>query len=160
MKNGSMQFKGTRLAFAALSALTSVSAVFGARTSNAEPGLNQTPPLASCTGCVKRASSVHVVETQSTQYGTEALDRAFSKKLTECYRKAGWAPEREKQLDYLVGYDATSGRVTEIKGAMFGTQPSAELLGCVRKALIGVAIGKVRKDREVHGFSMTVIAAL
>jgi hypothetical protein len=78
----------------------------------------------------------------------EHIDRRFSGRLPGCYPRAGRYAGQEKQLDYLVAYAATSGHVTGVKGAMFGRQPNAELLGCVNEELTGAETGKVRKDPE------------
>ena len=120
--------------------------------------LDANTSLAECAGCKHTASSVKVIDVQSTYYNAEHINKAFSGKLHECYKKAGWNPGEEKQLDYLVAYNATEGKVTSIKGAMFGRQANHDLLACIDKSLTGVDIGKVRKDPEVHGFAMTVRA--
>ncbi len=131
----------------------------GARSGEAsarEAPAPRPPAVSECSGCKHSAASVKVIDVQSTFYKAEHINRLFSGKLTECYRKAGFHPSDEKQLDYLVGYHATTGRVTSIKGAMFGRAANPDLLACVRKELVGLEIGKVRKDSEVVGFSMTV----
>ena len=119
-------------------------------------GLAAHTSRAECAGCKHDAAAVHVVGIESTYYTREHIDERFSGKLRECYRRAGWHPGEEKQLDYLVAYDAETGRVTNVKGSMFGRQANPDLLHCLDKELTGVEIGKVRKDREVHGFAMTV----
>ena len=154
-------------AVALMSAVVALSLGLGARTSEARevdakttgstPASPSTPP-AECSGCTHTAGSVKVIDVQSTFYNAGHINRVFSGRLTECYRKAGWHPNEEKQLDYLVGYNATTGRVTSIKGAMFGRAANPDLLACVRKELVELEIGKVRKDSEVVGFSMTVRA--
>lgn len=149
----SMKATAAVFAFTSLTAATSSSA---APPSQASAGASPAPPVTECTGCRHDAADVEVVDVQSTYYTREHINKKFSGKLLACYNRAGWHAGEEHTLDYLVAYDAASGKVTSIKGSMFGKQANADLLHCIDHELTGVDIGQVRKDPEVHGFAMTV----
>ena len=116
------------------------------------------PVLARCQGCIRRASSVAVIDVQSTHYGLEAVQRSFDRRIAKCYVATGWHPQNETELGYVVRYDAASGIVADIKPSTVGPQVNPALLGCLKTSLTGIFIGRVIPDGELTGFSMTVRA--
>jgi hypothetical protein len=114
-------------------------------------------PPAACEGCVTTASGIKVVSSESTQFTMAHVQDVFDnrkQRLLKCFSN-GWHPEREKQLDYLLGYSPHTGEITNLKGPMFGTGMNEKVLSCMSDALKGATIGK-GKDPELKGFNVTL----
>lgn len=111
-----------------------------------------------CAGCATSASDINVVAIQSSQYSREQAQGAINARkgeLLKCFA-AGWSPEKEGTLDYLLEYDANAGTVVLLKGPMFGKAMNEKVLSCMNAAIKGAPIGKARAISYVKGFSVTL----